>query len=170
MLSSKGLKYFPKKLNSKVINEIESIWNSNRQPCVVSELDKNEINNIFIQSPKIIDMPIKIPRTQEYRIPKNFLHLFSIIKKIADIETSINPHTDNYFAYLSINSLNNIDKNLPITHTYMFYNNFINKTKDPFKIKLFNSYNIDELPTSNIVKITFTQKKKIGNTQNPMFS
>lgn len=49
----------------------------------------------------ILDMPIKFPGSNEYRIPKQAKKLVKTIKDIAELEHSYNDRIDDYYAYLT---------------------------------------------------------------------
>lgn len=49
----------------------------------------------------ILDMPIKFPGSNEYRIPKQAKKLVETIKQIAELEHSYNERINEYYAYLT---------------------------------------------------------------------
>jgi len=52
---------------------------------------------------RVLDMPIKFPGSNEYRIPRELHQLDEIIAKCVSFEHHINPHVgDQYYAYLTI--------------------------------------------------------------------
>lgn len=51
---------------------------------------------------RVLDMPIKFPGSSEYRLPKELNQFDEAIAKIVSFEHTINPHIDQYYAYLTI--------------------------------------------------------------------
>lgn len=53
-------------------------------------------------SNRILDMPIKFAGSDDYRIPKELHQFDEAIAKIVSYEKSINPHVNEYYAYLTV--------------------------------------------------------------------
>lgn len=54
-------------------------------------------------APRVLDMPVKMPGSLEYRIPRELVQFFPAIKRIASNEAALNPHRHrDYYAYLTI--------------------------------------------------------------------
>jgi hypothetical protein len=51
---------------------------------------------------RVLDMPIKFPDCDEYRIPRALGQFAATIQRMIDFEYSINPELNDYFAYLTI--------------------------------------------------------------------
>lgn len=51
---------------------------------------------------RVLDMPIKFPDCDEYRLPGQLGQFTGVVQRIADYEHSVNPRHRDYFAYLTV--------------------------------------------------------------------
>jgi hypothetical protein len=51
---------------------------------------------------RILDMPIKFPDGDEYRLPRALAQFEEVLQRIADFEHRVNPHPEDYYAYLTV--------------------------------------------------------------------
>lgn len=74
-------------------------------PIVIDEVfdhRKFSANN----SIRVLDMPIKLPKSNDYCIPKILNQFDEVISKIVSFESHINPNTDLYYAYITVDQCN----------------------------------------------------------------
>ena len=93
---------------SPILRCIDSIWTLNeflqpRYPVSLGLLNVNELG-VFTKTGavRVLDMPIKMPDCDEYRIPRALSQFADAIQRIIDVEDRINPHHADYYAYLTI--------------------------------------------------------------------
>lgn len=112
-LSNTGVYWFSNKEviankpNSLIVQEAHQVWNLDkfqtiRKPVIVDNISIPTTQDNL----RILDMPVKFPGSNEYRLPKEVLPFLDIIKTIAKFEHNV---CDNelgsaleYFAYLTI--------------------------------------------------------------------
>jgi hypothetical protein len=82
----KALHYFPH--TPIVIGEVISATKFSRK------------NNI-----RVLDMPIKFPDLPDYRLPKELEQFDEVIAKMISYEHKINPHVNQYYAYLTVDQM-----------------------------------------------------------------
>jgi len=94
--------------DSPILRCIDSTWTLDeflcpRKPVSLGLLTPNELST-FTKAGAIrtLDMPIKMPDCDEYRIPRVFAQFTDAIQRIIDVEHKINPNHADYFAYLTI--------------------------------------------------------------------
>jgi hypothetical protein len=54
------------------------------------------------EAQRVLDMPIKFPDCDEYRLPRAFRQFAFVLQKVIDFEHGINDKTEDYYAYLTI--------------------------------------------------------------------
>ena len=91
-----------------VIRGIHSIWDLDaftrpRRPVSLGTLDASELATFARPgATRILDMPIKLPGCDEYRVPRALAQFAGTIQRIVDFEHAVNPHHADYHAYLTI--------------------------------------------------------------------
>jgi hypothetical protein len=145
----------------KLLSHLNEVWNEDyfqeinlpEQIFILNDREKFAFH--FRNDIRILDMPIKFPRSNEFRCPIELKQYEAIIKKIAAHEKAINPRIDDYYCYITIDQRiirsgettrkanihvdgfqgSRIEKPLPIDHSYLIYSSeptiFYNQ---PFKI------------------------------------
>lgn len=93
---------------SAVVADLGSIWDLEkfkkaRRPLSVAHMPAHVMASFSKPGmPRILDMPIKFPGT-EYRVPQEFVQLFSVLKIIADHRAALHvPGDDEFYAYLTV--------------------------------------------------------------------
>lgn len=92
----------------KILEEMNTIWNldkfhQTRTPIKVDTLNQYERELMDIKNDiRILDMPIKFPDSNEFRIPEELRQFIPIFQKIINIEYSINNRMSEYYCYLSV--------------------------------------------------------------------
>ncbi len=109
-LNSNGITFFPNKINITIPNNGNTWKYSSNQwdlDCfntlqIPTKLGK--IGNEFSYSSgvRILDMPIKMPHSNKYSIPKELKQWYSVIKRIIELEHHFNSYIDKYYAYITI--------------------------------------------------------------------
>lgn len=94
--------------SERVIQCLNGTWDLDeftkpRRPVSLGTLDDDELRT-FTQwnDLRVLDMPIKMPDCDEYRLPKPLAQLAGVIQRIIDFEHAVNDLHDEYFAYLTI--------------------------------------------------------------------
>lgn len=74
-----------------------------RQPVSIGLLSPDEIA-VFARAgaTRLLDMPIKMPDCDEYRLPRALAQFAPAIQRIVDVEHRVNPRHAEYHAYLTI--------------------------------------------------------------------
>lgn len=91
-----------------VIRDIHSIWDlaqfrQARRPVSLGQLDARELATFTLPNvPRVLDMPIKLPDCDEYRLPHALRQFAQAVQRMIDFEHRVNPHHRDYFAYLTI--------------------------------------------------------------------
>lgn len=74
-----------------------------RRPVSLGILDEDELRTFTRpHAVRVLDMPIKFPDRGEYRLPRALEQFAGALQRIVDFEHAVNPHHDEYFAYLTI--------------------------------------------------------------------
>ena len=74
-----------------------------RRPASLGLLDAAELARFARPgSPRVLDMPIKLPDLAEYRLPRALAQFAPTLQRIVDVEHLINPHHADYHAYLTV--------------------------------------------------------------------
>lgn len=107
LLSGKGSIFVPETIKSSFsFPHMNEYWNdehfkSNNNPSNVGTVLNQELfslnNNI-----RVLDMPIKFPNINEYRIPEEISQFEDLIKQIANFEHSFNNKIDDLYCYITI--------------------------------------------------------------------
>ena len=91
-----------------VVRGIHSIWDlaqfrTPRRPLPVGLLSDEDLS-LFTRPgvARVLDMPIKMPDIDEYRVPRAFRQFVPALQRIVDVEQRVNPHLRDYHAYLTI--------------------------------------------------------------------
>jgi hypothetical protein len=98
----------PRAEESPVIRCLNRTWDLGefehpRKPVSLGVLTKEEIS-VFAQpdAVRVLDLPIKMPDCDEYRLPRALEQFKGAISRIIDVEHRVNPHHAEYHAYLTI--------------------------------------------------------------------
>ena len=98
----------PIPVEEPVIRSLHSIWSLEqfkvpRRPVSLGVLSPEELA-LFARegAARVLDMPIKFPDGEEYRLPQAFAQFAPTLQRIVDYEARVNPHSAEYFAYLTI--------------------------------------------------------------------
>jgi hypothetical protein len=93
---------------SPVLRCINSIWTlaeflHPRRPVSLGLLNASELT-LFTKAGavRVLDMPIKMPDCDEYRIPRALSQFTDVIQRIIDVEHRANPHHADYYGYLTV--------------------------------------------------------------------
>ena len=93
---------------SPILRTIDSIWTlaeflRPRYPVSLGLLNTDELT-VFTKpgAVRVLDMPIKMPDCDEYRIPRAFSQFTGVIQRIIDVEHRVNPNHADYYGYLTI--------------------------------------------------------------------
>eukprot|EP01118_Nematostelium_gracile_P016698 TRINITY_DN6978_c0_g1_i1.p1 TRINITY_DN6978_c0_g1~~TRINITY_DN6978_c0_g1_i1.p1 ORF type:complete len:182 (+),score=33.81 TRINITY_DN6978_c0_g1_i1:2-547(+) len=114
-LSDIGIKFYPQivdtehiEKDSKVITEMGEVWTPNkwkdlRKPLHIDHIQEKERSQFSKnQSIRVLDLPIKFPESNEYRIPSELLPFEKTIRQIADFEFSLRIPSEPTYCYLTI--------------------------------------------------------------------
>jgi hypothetical protein len=94
--------------DERVIRGIHSIWDLGefmrpRRPVSLGLLAPDELTTFATpDTTRILDMPIKMPDCDEYRIPRALAQFGPTLQRIVDFEHAVNPHHADYHAYLTV--------------------------------------------------------------------
>jgi hypothetical protein len=98
----------PPAAEAPVIRCLHSVWDLAeflipRRPVSLGVLDAAELAT-FTQpgAVRVLDLPIKLPDHDEYRLPRALAQFAGAIQRIIDVEHRVNPHHAEYHAYLTI--------------------------------------------------------------------
>lgn len=99
--------------NHFIIKTVHSVFNKKMYsyphiPMVVDDII-DTVKFSCLNDLRVLDMPIKFPGNNDYRIPKELVQFEEVIAKIASFEHTINPRAKDYFAYLTIDQSNVLD-------------------------------------------------------------
>lgn len=109
-LSSGGLRFKPEPYDGIVprdhpsVRTVNTVWD----PTHFAEARGPwSVERFFFSRPKapsVVDLPIKFPGIEEYRLPAEFgdSEFAALIKRIASVESAINPRVLDYHAYLTL--------------------------------------------------------------------
>lgn len=95
-------------IDSRIIRDIDSVWDVSKfqqpaRPVSLGTLSDRELETFAAWgAPRVLDMPIKFPGSDEYRLPAPLAQFAPVIQRIANVEHRINPAHDDYYAYLTI--------------------------------------------------------------------
>lgn len=105
--SAAGLS-LPDAASSPVMRCISSIWDLDefkapRRPVSIGSLSADELT-IFTRpgAVRVLDMPIKMPDNDEYRLPRALAQFAGAVQRIIDAESRVCPNNADYHAYLTI--------------------------------------------------------------------
>jgi hypothetical protein len=93
---------------SPVVRCIHGLWDLTeferpRRPVSLGTLTQAEIEDFTRpDAVRVLDMPIKLPDCDEYRLPRALAQFAGAIQRIIDVEHTLNPHHADYHAYLTI--------------------------------------------------------------------
>ncbi len=74
-----------------------------RRPASLGMLSDAELATFATPgTPRVLDMPIKMPDRAEYRLPRALAQFAPTLQRIIDVEHRINPHHADYHAYLTV--------------------------------------------------------------------
>ncbi|MEJ7600644.1 MAG: hypothetical protein WKG01_22245 [Kofleriaceae bacterium] len=98
----------PASPDGRVVAGIHGTWDlaqflSPRRPASLGLLDADEL--AVVTQPgiaRVLDLPIKLPDQDTYRLPRALAQVAPTIQRIVDVEHLINPHHRDYHAYLTI--------------------------------------------------------------------
>jgi hypothetical protein len=91
-----------------VIRSLNGVWDLReflkpRRPVSIGILDEAELARLTRPGvARVLDMPIKMPDCDEYRLPRAFAQVAGVIQRIIDVEHAVNPLHAEYFAYLTV--------------------------------------------------------------------
>jgi hypothetical protein len=98
----------PDKASSPVMRCLDGEWDPAefaiaRRPVSLGVLDAEELA-IFTRPDaiRVLDLPMKMPDTDEYRLPRALAQFAGIVQRIVDAEHQVNPRRADYHAYLTI--------------------------------------------------------------------
>ncbi len=98
----------PDKASSPVLRCLDGEWDLAelaiaRRPISLGCLDAAELA-IFTrpEAVRVLDLPIKMPDLDEYRLPRALAQFAGVVQRIADVEHQVNPRRTDYHAYLTI--------------------------------------------------------------------
>lgn len=98
----------PIPLDEPVIRTLNSTWDlrqflAPRRPVSLGLLDDAELARFTRPGvARVLDMPIKMPDCDEYRLPRAFAQIAPVIQRVIDFEHAVNPQHAEYFAYLTV--------------------------------------------------------------------
>lgn len=142
---------FPTKYVSvKKMSYLNTLWDDSafdeiNLPMQVGSLcDKEKLYFSYPEDIRILDMPIKFPGSNQYKIPDELIQFFSTISKVAQYEHAMNENIEDYFCYITIDQKlvpkdvdtrkggihvdgfqgARIEKPLPVDHSYIIYDKF----------------------------------------------
>jgi hypothetical protein len=91
-----------------VLRTLHTVWDLGqflrpRRPVSLGVLAGAELARFAAPgATRVLDMPIKLPDNDEYRLPRAFAQFAGVIQRIIDFEHAVNPHHAEYFAYLTV--------------------------------------------------------------------
>lgn len=98
----------PVPADSPVIRCLDSVWNLAqfsvpRRPVSLGDLTADELL-VFTRpdAVRVLDLPIKMPDLDDYRIPRALAQFAPTIQRLVDFEHQANPNHRDYHAYLTI--------------------------------------------------------------------
>lgn len=98
----------PRAEDEPVLRTLNTVWDLRqflipRRPVSLGLLDADELR-VFTRpgAPRVLDMPIKFPDCDAYRLPRALAQLLPALQRIVDFEHRVNPRTREYFAYLTL--------------------------------------------------------------------
>lgn len=93
------------------VQSIGQVWDVNyawreRSPWVVNHWKEPlPLNQSDVVLPSVVDLPIKMPGSGEYRLPREFACLEKLLRYLSSIEHQINPRVNqDYHAYLTVDT------------------------------------------------------------------
>lgn len=90
----------------------KSYYSFAHTPIVIADIyDTNKFSRR--EDIRVLDMPIKFPGSNDYRIPRELGQFDETIAKIVSFEHEINPEVKNYFAYLTVDQGGILPKTYP---------------------------------------------------------
>lgn len=107
ILSGRGNIFIPEKTHSEFyfphMNELwdDKHFSDNNNPINIGTI-KNKEKFSLNSNIRVLDMPIKFPNNEEYRIPEEISQFESLIKQIAEFEHSFNPNINDLYCYITI--------------------------------------------------------------------
>jgi len=109
-LSDDGVTFTPssRKIDfrdSPIFRDVGSIWDESRFSTQRPPVDLGEVPSGWNQRapvPRILDMPIKMSGSMEFRLPREIAHLAPLVKMASEVEKGINPFCEDYFAYITL--------------------------------------------------------------------
>lgn len=94
--------------DSLVLRDVHTLWDparflEPRRPVSLGLLGADELA-VFTTpgAVRVLDLPIKMPDCDEYRLPRALAQFAGVVQRIIDVEHAINPHHADYHAYLTI--------------------------------------------------------------------
>jgi hypothetical protein len=94
--------------DSLVLRDVHSLWDPRRfleprRPVSLGLLGADELA-VFTApgAVRVLDLPIKMPDCDEYRLPRALAQFAGVVQRIIDVEHAINPQHADYHAYLTI--------------------------------------------------------------------
>ncbi|MDO9019917.1 MAG: hypothetical protein Q8S73_15450 [Deltaproteobacteria bacterium] len=94
--------------DSLVLRDVHSLWDPGRfleprRPVSLGLLGADELA-VFTTpgAVRVLDLPIKMPDCDEYRLPRALAQFAGVVQRIIDVEHAINPQHADYHAYLTI--------------------------------------------------------------------
>ena len=98
----------PNASDSPVIRCLNSTWDlaefgKPRKPISLGDLSAADLD-VFTRpgAVRVLDLPIKMPDTDEYRLPRALRQFAGALQRIVDVEHRLNPRHADYHAYLTI--------------------------------------------------------------------
>ncbi|MDB4933881.1 MAG: hypothetical protein JWP87_853 [Labilithrix sp.] len=98
----------PDPADSPVLRCVNSTWDLAqfevpRRPISLGDLTTEELA-VFTRpnAVRVLDMPIKMPDSAEYRLPRALRQFAGALQRIIDVEHRVNPRHADYHAYLTI--------------------------------------------------------------------
>ncbi|HEY0193257.1 MAG TPA: hypothetical protein VGC42_19200 [Kofleriaceae bacterium] len=83
--------------------DIRELRDRPRRPASLGVLADDELARFARPgAPRVLDLPIKMPDLDDYRLPAALAQFAPEIQRIIDVEALINPHHRDYFAYLTV--------------------------------------------------------------------
>jgi len=94
--------------DSPVLRCLNSIWDltefaTPRRPLSLGVLSAAELASFSRpRAVRVLDMPVKMPDCEEYRLPRALAQFAGALQRIVDVEHQLNPQHADYHAYLTI--------------------------------------------------------------------